>query len=88
MDEQILPLTDDNNFIDSFASKIKKLKLETPAVLFLEMHRPVSSLLHNSAILLKPLLTPLLGQKRYWNIQELLSDREKIEQLIRKIEEP
>lgn len=75
-----------NDFIAAYADKIKKLRLETPTVLLLEMYRPAASLLYNSTILLKPLLSPLFGHQRYLNIQELLSDREKIEQLIRKIE--
>ncbi|MDR2337239.1 MAG: hypothetical protein LBE20_01145 [Deltaproteobacteria bacterium] len=71
--------------IEQLAYKIKKLKLETPALLFLEMHKPLTSLLHHGTVFFAPLVAPLFGLKRYSKIQTLLADRNNIEQLIKKL---
>ena len=86
MNNQDMPLANPTTSIDAMATRIKELRLEAPVMLLLEAHRPVTSLLHNCTILLKPLLSPLFGYQRYFNLQELLADREKIELLLRKLE--
>jgi hypothetical protein len=71
--------------VERLAQKIKKLKLETPALIFLEMHKPLTSLLHHGTIFFAPLMAPLFGMERYSKIQEFLADRKNIESLIKKL---
>jgi hypothetical protein len=70
------------------ADEIRRRKLETPAILFLEMHRPVSSLLIQSSIPFAPFLIPILGFEAVNDFSRLLAKRENVERLIRLIERP
>ncbi|MDH7600958.1 MAG: hypothetical protein QHI38_02295 [Armatimonadota bacterium] len=72
---------------DSIAKYIVDRRLETPAVLFFEMHKPVSFLASQAAIVAAPLLGPLVGMKRMADLSRLLSEREYVELLISRIEE-
>lgn len=72
--------------IDQAAKKISSLGLEVPAALFLEMHLPLVSIFHSTALMLTPLATPFFGAEKITAWSELLADRSAIELLIKQIE--
>lgn len=89
MDELGEPLSEEETqqVIDEIASAIVKRRLETPAVLFLEMHKPISYIAGQGLIVAMPVLGPMLGPERMAKFSRLLQKRENVERLIQRIEE-
>lgn len=83
------PLTNERRdaIIDSIAGKIIERRLESPAVLFLEMHKPLSFLASQSVLVAMPLFGPLLGAQRMADLSKILSNRENLDLLINRIED-
>ena len=75
-----------DSLIDSLAEKVVARRLETPAVLFLEMHKPLSFLASQTMLVAMPFLAPLIGGQRVADMSKLLQKRENIELLITRIE--
>ena len=73
--------------IDRLAGKIVELRLETPALLFLEMHLPVLGLAHASTLFAQPLLSPFFGVERVENLSRIFSERRSVETLLERIRE-
>ncbi len=78
------PLTEEerNQLLDRAAQEIQKRKMETPAILFLEMHKPLSYVASHAALAFAPFLVPFLGFDNLNNYSRLLSERENVERLI------
>lgn len=72
--------------IDRLLDAIVERRLETPAIMFLELHRPLGGLLAQSAVLSWPLLAPLLGLDRYRQLCALLEDRNAVALLLDRLE--
>ena len=83
------PLTENerNSIIDSAAQAIVKRGMGSVAVLFLEMHKPLSFIASQSMMVAMPLIGPLLGMQRMANASKLLADRANVERLITRIED-
>lgn len=83
------PLTDEqkNEVIESLAKKIAGRRLEMPAVLFLDMHKPLSFIASQSLLVAMPFLAPVFGAQSISDLSKLLAERDNIETLIRRIEE-
>ena len=83
------PLTDErkNEVIDSIAHKVVSRHLQTPAVLFLDMHKPLSFIASQSMVVAMPLLGLLFGTQTIGDLSKFLADRENIEALIARIED-
>lgn len=83
------PLTNEqqNEVIDSIAAKIVGRRLETPAVLFLDMHKPLSFIASQSMLAAMPFLAPIFGAQSIADLSKVLKDRDNIEVLITRIEE-
>lgn len=83
------PLTDSqrDEMIDSIAHKITDRRMEAPAVLFLEMHKPLSFITSQTILVAMPFIAPLLGPERTANFSKLLQDKDNVERLILRIEE-
>lgn len=60
--------------------------LATPALLLLEMHRPLLSLAYNFAIFAEPLVIPLFGFEKVRAYREVLQSPEHLDALINQIE--
>lgn len=69
------------------AKEIRRRKLETPAILALESHKPLANVLAQSAIVFSGFLIPFLGFQNVNDYSRLLRKRENIERLIRLLEE-
>lgn len=85
-DDQLSP-EDRDKLIGELASKIVGRRMETPAVLFLEMHKPVTFLASQSLLVASPFLVPLFGAEGVHRFSRLFASAENVDLLIEKIEE-
>lgn len=73
--------------IEKAAQAIHKRRMETPAILALEMHKPLAGLASQSLVVFSPFLIPFLGFQNIDDYSRLAGDRSSIEALIRRLEE-
>lgn len=76
-----------NRLIDNLARRIVRRRLETPAIMFLEMHKPVAFLASQCMLMASPLVAPLLGRWEIEKYSRLLNSPENVELLIHRIED-
>ncbi len=76
-----------DELIESIAQNIHRRGLETPAILFLEMHKPLSFFASQTLIVTSPLIAPIVGFGRVSAASRLLECRDNVELLIRRLEE-
>ncbi|MCX6362487.1 MAG: hypothetical protein NT029_22060 [Armatimonadetes bacterium] len=83
------PISDDerDRVLDKIANQVVGRGLETPAILFLEMHKPLTFMASQGLVVTSPLLAPLIGFERVHTVSRLLEDRNNVERLIRRIED-
>lgn len=72
--------------IQKAADEIRKRKMQTPAVLLLEMHKPLSFLASQAAIVFSPFLVPIVGFDNVNDYSRLLAKRDNIERLLQELE--
>ncbi len=72
--------------IEHLASAVHARRMTVPAILFLEAHKPLTSLFHAAAVMSLPMLLPLFGA-RARELPAFLRSRDNVERLIRRIEE-
>lgn len=82
-----LPEDERDKLIDTLAQKVHRLGMTMPAVLILEMHKPLSFLAGQSMVLGSGFLAPLFGPRNVQKYAKLFESRENIERLIQRIEE-
>lgn len=90
MDEDWLErLSDDEEteLIEKFGQAVHKRSMETPAILFLEMHKPVAGLSSQAAIAFSPFVAPFVGIDNVSRFSRLLRHKESYERLIAHIED-
>jgi hypothetical protein len=75
-----------DRLIDDLARRIVRWGLETPAIMFLEMHKPVAFLASQCFLMVTPLVIPLLGRWEFQKYSALLGSPEAVELLIQRIE--
>jgi hypothetical protein len=75
-----------DRLLERAAAAVVRRRLETPAILFLELHRPLTNLGSQALILFTPLLGPALGLETLQKLTRLLEDRENLDRLIDRIE--
>jgi hypothetical protein len=83
------PLTEEDKarIVARAASEIKKRRLETPAILFLEMHKPLANVAGHAAIAFSPFIMPFLGFKTVDEYSQFFSERANVELLIQALED-
>lgn len=59
---------------DTLADELTRRGIAGPAAILLDAHRPLLPLLRQSAIFLGPLLSPLLGGRRFGLLRQTLDD--------------
>ena len=77
----------DLEFIKRIAKRIHKSGLITPAVLFLEMTKPLALIGSHAMIFFGPIITVFIPSHSYYKIAELLEDRKNVEFLLVQIEQ-
>lgn len=73
-------------FKEEIAQRICRLRLEAPAVFWLEMYKPLIGLTHSAALVAEPVLRTLAGSEKIEKLLEFLQERANIEELISCIE--
>ena len=82
-----LSIEERDGMIERIAEGIVKRGMETPAILFLEMHKPLSFVASQGMIVAGPLVAPLVGLGNLESTRKLLEDRQNVERLLCRIEE-
>ena len=72
--------------LERLAQQVVARGLAVPAILFLEMNKPIAFLLGQSVLLGAPALSPFLGVANVEDLAEVLSSRDNVEHLLRRIE--
>lgn len=72
--------------LDTLEKEIRKRKLEVPAIMFFEMHKPLANIAGHFALATSPFLVPIIGYKNVNDYSRLLSKRENVEKLIVRLE--
>lgn len=86
MEEPHHSQADADALIEQLASGVHSRRMTVPAILFLEAHKPLTSLAHTAAVMSLPVLLPLFGA-RARQLPAFLRSRDNVERLIRRIEE-
>ncbi len=73
--------------LEKVAQRIVQVGLEVPAILFLEMHKPLANLIGHTVWVTLPVWSLFWGVATVNELGALLSDPERIERLIQRIEE-
>lgn len=73
--------------LEKAAQTIVRRGMEVPAILFLEMHKPLAGLIGNAVWLTMPLWALFFGVATTNELGALLSEPQNIERLIRRIEQ-
>ncbi len=83
-------LTSDQSeaLLQKAADQIRSRRMETVAILMLEMHKPVAGFLAQSSVLVSPFLIPILGFNNVNDYSRLFSKRDNVERLLQLIEAP
>lgn len=76
-----------NDLIEQIAQQIHRRGLETPAILLLEMHKPLSFFASQTLIVTSPLIAPIVGFGRVSAASRLLESRDNVELLIQRLEQ-
>ncbi len=72
--------------IEKISDEVCKRKLETPTILFLEMHKPVANIAGHAAIAVSPFIMPFFGFENTDDYSQFFSSRENIEALIQTLD--
>lgn len=80
-------VTKDEDLIERIATWIDSKGLAVPAVLFLELHKPIAGFGSAFVSFLAPGLDWILGEKRIEDLANILQDRRELERLIARIED-
>ncbi len=72
--------------IEKVATEVEKRRLQVPAVLFLEMHRPLMGIASQAMIAFTPFLGPFMGLDRIQGFSRLAKSPTAVESLIRRLE--
>ena len=76
----------DLEFIKRIAKRIHKSGLITPAVLFLEMTKPLALIGSHAMIFFGPIITAFINAEGYYRAAEIFEDSNNFEKLITEIE--
>ena len=77
----------DRKFLSNIALRVHNSALVTPAVIFLEMTKPISSLGGQLLVFLGPVLNSFIQSENYYRRIEVFENRENIQLLIKMIED-
>jgi len=83
----VLAERDAEQLLEKAAQVIVRRGMEVPAILFLEMHKPLANLIGHAVWVTMPVWALFFGVATTNEIGALLSDPERIERLIQRIEE-
>ena len=79
-------MTNEQDILSKFASKIVDKGMTVPALFFLESTKYVSFIGSQMMVFFGPVMTSFINSEKYYNFSELLEDRNNIEYLLNEIE--
>ncbi|RYG26842.1 hypothetical protein EON82_01765 [bacterium] len=84
-DEELTPEETDQ-LLDKAAAEIRKRRMEAPAIIALEMHKPLASIASHAVVAFSPFMIPFFGYDGVHDMSRLLKDRRNVESLIQRLE--
>ena len=75
-----------DGLIESAAQRVARYRLQGPAVLFLEMHKPLAGIASQFVHFVSPFMAPFLGISRLEDLALLLSRRDYVDRLIDRLD--
>ena len=78
---------EDLDLMNRFAYEVERRGMSVPAIMFLEMHRPMSFVMSSMMITVSPLMKLFFTAEQYDRVSELMESRENVERLIQLIED-
>lgn len=81
-----VPPEERDRIFERVAGAVTDRRLEVPAILTLELHKPLAFLGSQALIVFTPLLAPAIGLENLQKASHLLADRDNLERLIEHIE--
>ena len=78
---------DRDALIEKMAQKIAQFGMFTPAILLLEMNKPIAFLTGQATVLASGMLAPLFGFENVQQFSRLCENRQNVEKLIQRVEE-
>lgn len=82
-----LPEEEREQVIEKIARGVVRRGMETPAILLLEMHKPVTFFASQGLVAISYFIAPIVGFENLRVASKLLERRENVERLIGRIEE-
>jgi hypothetical protein len=76
-----------DKILERIAGEVTRRRMEVPAILALELHRPLAFVGSQTLVVLTPMLAPAFGLKNMQTAARLLEDRANIDRLLERIEE-
>lgn len=73
--------------IEKVAQEVCRRKMQTPAILMLQMHKPILPIAAQASIIGAPFAIPFVGFQNFNDYSRLIAKRENIERLLIRIEE-
>lgn len=73
--------------IEGVAKRVVEMRLSVPAILFLEMHKPLTFLASQAVTFVSPVFAAFFGFGRMNEVAAFLRERDNIEALVERIEE-
>ncbi len=82
-------LTDEQRdaILERIAQGVVRRGMSAPAVLFLELNKPLAFVASQSLLVLTPFLAPFVGIENVHRVSRLLEKRENVERLVERIEQ-
>lgn len=74
--------------LDKAEREIRKRRMETPAIMALELHKPLANVGANALVVFAPFAVPFLGYDGVHDLSRLLRNKDNIEKLIQRLECP
>ncbi len=84
--DEPLPVEEREKLLDQTVQAIARRGLQTPAILLLEMHKPLAYVASQGIVAAVPLLGPLIGLDRMQAVGKLLAEPGGMDDLIARIE--
>ena len=85
-DEELTP-EETEAIIQKAANEIIRRKMQTPAILALDMHKPLANVTSAAGVVFAPFLVPFLGFNTVNDYTRLLAKQENVERLIELIDQ-
>ena len=85
--EPEISIEERDRLLERAAREVVRRRWETPVIFWLEMHRPLGFLGHQSMVFLQPVLAPVFGWQKLDRFIQLLADQQNIDRFFDRLEQ-